>query len=174
MVTFYYFLHCIYHCCVSRSVVSDSLQPRGPWPSRLLCPQDSPGKNTRVGGHFFLQGNRPNPGIEPRSLASQADSLPPEPPWNRWNINYEQDIALRAPHAHHPGYSKCSHRTSSNGISWAPARNSGAGSSRDLLSPDLHFNKMAVGLVGTVTGASYTWRSPRPIREAQITVRRVS
>ena len=49
------------------------------------------------------------------------------------------------------------------------------GSSRDLLSPDLHFNKTAMGLVGTVTGASCTWRSrPPPIREAQITVHRVS
>ena len=37
------------------SVVSDSLQLCGPWPTRLLCPWDSPGKNTGVGGHFFLQ-----------------------------------------------------------------------------------------------------------------------
>ena len=37
------------------SVVSDSLRPNGPWPTRLLCPWDSPGKNTGVGCHFLLQ-----------------------------------------------------------------------------------------------------------------------
>ena len=41
---------------VSCSVVSDSL--RAPWrqPARLLCPQNSPGKNTGVGSHSLLQG----------------------------------------------------------------------------------------------------------------------
>ena len=38
----------------SLSVVSDSLQPRGLWPIRLLHPWDSPGKNTGVGCHFLL------------------------------------------------------------------------------------------------------------------------
>ena len=33
----------------SRSVMSDSLQPRGRQPARLLCPWGSPGKNTGVG-----------------------------------------------------------------------------------------------------------------------------
>ena len=40
----------------SRSVVSDSLQPHGLWPTRLLPPWDSPGKSTGVGCHFLLQG----------------------------------------------------------------------------------------------------------------------
>ena len=40
----------------SRSVVSDSLQPHGLQPTRLLCPWDFPGKNTGVGCHFLLQG----------------------------------------------------------------------------------------------------------------------
>ena len=34
--------------CVSHSVVSDSLRPHGLWPARLLCPWNSPGKNTGV------------------------------------------------------------------------------------------------------------------------------
>ena len=34
------------------SVMSDSLWLYGPWPARLLCPWDSPGKNTGVGYHF--------------------------------------------------------------------------------------------------------------------------
>ena len=39
---------------------------------------DSPGKNTEVGCHFLLQGDLPDPGIEPGSLARQADALPSE------------------------------------------------------------------------------------------------
>ena len=31
------------------------LQPHGQQPTRLLCPWDSPGKNTGVGCHFLLQ-----------------------------------------------------------------------------------------------------------------------
>ena len=41
--------------CVSHSVVSDSLQPNRLQPNRLLCPWDSPSKNTGVGCHFLLQ-----------------------------------------------------------------------------------------------------------------------
>ena len=41
--------------CLVTSVVSDSLRPYGPWPARLLCPRDSPGKNTGVRCHFLLQ-----------------------------------------------------------------------------------------------------------------------
>ena len=36
-----------------------------PTPARLLCPWDSPGKNTGLGCHFLLQGNLPDTGIEP-------------------------------------------------------------------------------------------------------------
>ena len=51
-----------------------------PWlqPSRLLCPWDSPGKNTGVGGHFPLRGIFPNQGSNPhlqRPLHWQADAL---------------------------------------------------------------------------------------------------
>ena len=35
--------------------MSDSVQPHWWQPTRLLCPWDSPGKNTGVGCHFFLQ-----------------------------------------------------------------------------------------------------------------------
>ena len=37
-------------------VIFDSLQPNGLQPTRLFCPWDSPGKITRVGCHFLLQG----------------------------------------------------------------------------------------------------------------------
>ena len=49
----------------SYSVVSDSLQPHGLKPTRLLCPWDFPGKNTRVGCHFLLQGIFPTQGWNP-------------------------------------------------------------------------------------------------------------
>ena len=49
-------------------------------PTRLLLPWEFPGKNTGVGCHFLLQGNLPNQGVKPGSLALQADTLPSEPP----------------------------------------------------------------------------------------------
>ena len=45
---------CCCYCKVT-SVVSDSMQPHRRQPTRLLCPWDSPGKNTGVGCHFLLQ-----------------------------------------------------------------------------------------------------------------------
>ena len=42
-------------CCCIASVVSDSVRPHRRQPIRLLCPWDSPGKNTGVGCHFLLQ-----------------------------------------------------------------------------------------------------------------------
>ena len=51
--------------------------------STLCDPMDSPwnsrGQNTGVGSLSFLQGNLPNPGIQPRSPSLQVDSLPAEP-----------------------------------------------------------------------------------------------
>ena len=58
--------------CQVTSVVSHSLGPHGLQPTRLLCPWDSPGKNTGVGSHALLQGNLPDPGIELVSLTSPA------------------------------------------------------------------------------------------------------
>ena len=34
----------------------NSLTPHGLQPARLLCPWNSPGKNTEAGSHFLLQG----------------------------------------------------------------------------------------------------------------------
>ena len=48
--------------------MSDSLRPRGLQPARLLCPWDSPGKNTGVGCHFLLQGIFPTQGSNPGLL----------------------------------------------------------------------------------------------------------
>ena len=48
--------------CVSCSVMSDSLRPHGLSPTRLLCPWNSPGKNTRMDSHSLLQGIFPAQG----------------------------------------------------------------------------------------------------------------
>ena len=42
--------------CVSHSVMSDSLQPHGLLPAILLCPWNSPAKNTGVSSHSLLKG----------------------------------------------------------------------------------------------------------------------
>ena len=56
-------------------VMSDSLRPYG-----LYSPWNSPGKSTGMDSLSILQGDLPNPGIEPGSPTLQVDSLPPEPP----------------------------------------------------------------------------------------------
>ena len=48
--------------------------------ARPLCPWDSPGKNTGVGRHSFLQGIFPTQGLKPGPPALQVDSLSFEPP----------------------------------------------------------------------------------------------
>ena len=56
------------------NVLRLTLQPHGRSPARLLCPWGSPGKNTAGSSHSLLQGNLPNPGIEPGSPTLQVDS----------------------------------------------------------------------------------------------------
>ena len=57
----------IYVCMHGKSLQShQTLRRQRPWPARLLCPWDFPGKNTGVGCPF-LQGDLPDPGIEPIS-----------------------------------------------------------------------------------------------------------
>ena len=50
------------------SVVPEFVQSPGLQPTILLCPCDSPGKNTGVGCHFLLQGIFPNQGLNPGLL----------------------------------------------------------------------------------------------------------
>ena len=57
---------CHMPCAVlSHLVMSDSFQPHGLWPIRLLCPWDSPHKNTWVGCHACLQGILSTQGSNP-------------------------------------------------------------------------------------------------------------
>ena len=63
--------------------MSDSLQPYGLQPARLLCPCDSPDENTGVGCHALLQGIIPTQESNPcllHLLHWQADPLPLPPP----------------------------------------------------------------------------------------------
>ena len=66
-------------CVLSRSIVPDSLQPHGLQPVRLLCPWGF-SRQEYWSGLPCPPGDHSNPGIEPRSPALQADSLPSEPP----------------------------------------------------------------------------------------------
>ena len=62
------------------SVLSEALWPHGLRPARLLCPWDSPGKNTGAGCHAVLQGTFPTQGWKPHLLHWKADSSPLVPP----------------------------------------------------------------------------------------------
>ena len=53
---------------LSRSVVSDSPQPRGLQPARLLCPWNPPGQYTGVSSRSLLQGIFPAQELNPRLL----------------------------------------------------------------------------------------------------------
>ena len=69
-------------CAVlNHSVISNSLWPHGLQPARLLCPWRFSRQEYWSGLPCPPLGDLPNPGIEPRSFALQADSLPSEPPW---------------------------------------------------------------------------------------------
>ena len=79
------------NACVNRkimcacSVMSDSLQPHGLQPTRLLCPSGFPGKNTGVDFHSHLQGIfLVQEGIEPPSPALADEFFTTEPPGKPW------------------------------------------------------------------------------------------
>ena len=70
------------------SVMSDSLQPQGLYPTRLLCPWYSSDKNTGVGCCALLQGIFPTLGWNRCLLCLlhwQAGSLPLAPPGRPWH-----------------------------------------------------------------------------------------
>ena len=55
--------------------MSDSVRPHRWQPTRLLCPWDSPGKNTGVGCHFLLQCMK----VESEREVSQSCPTPSNP-----------------------------------------------------------------------------------------------
>ena len=60
--------HLMHACMVSCFSHVWWLQSYGLWPARLLCPLNSPGKNTGLGCHALLQGIFPTQGLNPRLL----------------------------------------------------------------------------------------------------------
>ena len=76
----YSMLYCC--CCLVKSCLTFS-QPHGPYPARLLCPGNFPGKNTGVDWDFWLQGILLTHRLSLHLLCllhRQVDSLPPAPP----------------------------------------------------------------------------------------------
>ena len=51
----------VFTCLLSGLSHVFSLRPHGLQPARLLCPRDSPGKNTGMGPHALLQGGSSSP-----------------------------------------------------------------------------------------------------------------
>ena len=78
----------IFMCCpmLSCSVMSNSLQPHRLQLTSLLCPWGFSRQGYWSGLPCPPPGDLPNPGIEPRSPALQANSLPSEPPGKTKNI----------------------------------------------------------------------------------------
>ena len=68
------------------SVASDSLRSYRPYPASLICPWDSPGKNTRMGCHALLQGIFPDPGIKPVSPALAGRFFTTNATWRAQNL----------------------------------------------------------------------------------------
>ena len=66
-------------------------------PPGSSVPWLSPGKNTGVKKPFFSPGDLPNPGIEPRSPALQADSLLSEPPGEPVTGRISAPLSQRGP-----------------------------------------------------------------------------
>ena len=64
------------YCCLLAKLWPTLLRPHGLWPASLLCPWDSPGKNTGVDCHFLLQGIFLAQGLNPCPLHWQVDALP--------------------------------------------------------------------------------------------------
>ena len=63
---------CMYYVA---SIMSDSLKPYGLYPTKLLCPWDSPGRNTEVGCHALQKEIFLTKGLNHVTPALQADSL---------------------------------------------------------------------------------------------------
>ena len=80
--------HCpssMWVCVRAKSLQScPALPPRGLQPARLLCPWDSPGKNTGVGCQALLQGIFPTQGSKLRLLHWQVGSLAPSHLGSPW------------------------------------------------------------------------------------------
>ena len=86
--------------CVKWLQSSPTLWRYGPEPTRLLCPWDSPGKNTRVGCHALFQGISLTQGSNPHHLCLlhwQAGSVPLAPPGKPIEYNICVHFQVKTP-----------------------------------------------------------------------------
>ena len=92
------------------SAMSYSVQPHRRQPTRLLCPWDSPGKNTGVGCHFLLQCMKVKSESESEVVSDSSDPMDCSLPGSsihgifqarvlEWGaielVNYEQRVGVR-------------------------------------------------------------------------------
>ena len=89
---------------VPGKVIVSHLYPYGLWVARLLCPWNSPGKNTGVGIHSLLQGIFPIQGSN-LGLLHCRQSLLPEPPGSlgepsSWELPLNYYIEVHASDTH--------------------------------------------------------------------------
>ena len=95
---------CIYISLICAQLCPTHCDPVECKPSRLLCPWDSPGKNTEVGCHFLLQGIFPtqdwthvscssHPGREIITNATWEAPIQMSPPfWTSFSFRSPQSI----------------------------------------------------------------------------------
>ena len=74
------------------SVVSDSLQPHGLKPNQVPPSMGFSRQEYWSGLPFPSPGYLPDPGVEPRSPALQADALPSKPPGKIQDNRREEQI----------------------------------------------------------------------------------
>ena len=96
--------------------MSDSLRPHELEPVKLLCPWDSPGKNTGVGCHALLQGVFPDQGLNPSLLCllhwrvGSLPLVPPGKPFSAGGLGSILGQGAKIPHASW-GMAKKTHKT---------------------------------------------------------------
>ena len=80
------------YCCLDFKSCPTLLRSDGLQPARLLCPWNFPGKITRVGCHFLLQGIFPTQGSNPHLLLILYH-------WDTWEAQREHTLTQ-----HNKGY----------------------------------------------------------------------
>ena len=80
---------------LSHSVVSNSMQPHGLQPAMLLCPWDSPGKDTGMGCCALLQGIVTTQGSNLMSPALAGRFFTTSATWEAQNIKANNNKKLK-------------------------------------------------------------------------------
>ena len=98
---------CVFACvCVRAQSCSTLCDPMDCSPPGFSVHGDASGKNSRVHCHFLLQGDLPDPGIEPKSLASPALAgplpLPLVKPGTSLPVTSSQTLTPRPPITQRP------------------------------------------------------------------------